>query len=296
MTGSGRLYTRRPMAFATADDGTQIWYEIVGPRDGPPLLMIQGLGADSKGWLRQRRAMSRHYRCVLFDNRGVGRSDKPPAPYELEVMAADAVAVLNDAGIATAHVMGASMGGVLSQILAVRYPDRVRSLVLACTACRHHPWRRQLLGQWAEQAATGGMGSFLADGARWLVGPRSLRRALPFLPVVGPLSGLALSTPAHAFVAQVHAILTLHDDIRFELTSVAVPTLVIVGSQDILTPLGDSEEIAELIPGAELAVVGGAAHGFMFEHADPFNRTVLDFLGRVVARSALAERGLVEAS
>lgn len=269
------------MSTATAADGTRLWYEVIGPRSGPPLLMIQGLGADSKGWLRQRRVLSRTHRCILFDNRGVGRSDAPAGPYDLEVMAADAVAVLEAAGIGSAHVIGASMGGVLSQILAVRHPDRVRSLVLACTACRHHAWRRQLLGQWAEQAATDGMGAFLEGGARWLIGPRSLRRALPFLPIVGPLSGLAFSTRPHAFVAQVEAILSLDDDIRMELTSIAVPTLVIVGSQDILTPLGDSEEIAELIPGAELAVVGGAAHGFMFEHAGPFNREVARFLARV---------------
>ncbi len=286
------------MAYATAADGTRLWYEVIGPAHAPPLLMIQGLGADSKGWLRQRRALSRHFRCVLFDNRGVGRSDKPAGPYDLEVMAADAVAVLDAEGIARAHVMGASMGGVLSQILGVRHPDRVLSLTLACTACRHHRWRRQLLSQWAEQAADAGMGVFLQEGARWLIGPRSLRRALPFLPFVGPLSGLAFSTPAHAFVAQVEAILTLHDDIRFELEAIDVPTLVLVGSQDILTPLGDSEEIASLIPGAELAVVGGAAHGFMFEHAGAFNRTVLDFLERVVAREAEQAAGidLLEAS
>ena len=82
------------------------------------------------------------------------------------------------------------------------------------------------------------------------------------------------------FVAQVHAILAMDDSLRTELTGVAVPTLVLVGSQDILTPMGDSEEIAELVPGAELAVIRGAAHGFMLEHGAAFNRTVLDFLDR----------------
>lgn len=105
----------------------------------------------------------------------------------------------------------------------------------------------------------------------------------PALGLLGPLGPLALSTPAEAFVAQVDAILDLSDEIRYELQGVAVPTLVLVGSQDILTPLGDSEEIASLVPGAELAVIGGAAHGFMFEHASSFNRTVLDFLDRTVA-------------
>ncbi|MEZ5145090.1 MAG: alpha/beta fold hydrolase [Acidimicrobiales bacterium] len=271
------------MPHAVAADGTRLYYEVVGPAAAPPLLMIQGLGADSRGWIRQRRALSSRYRCVLFDNRGVGRSDKPAGPYDLEVMASDAVAVLDDAGVATAHVLGASMGGVLAQMLGVRHQHRVRSLALACTACRHHRWRRELLAEWAELAERDGMGPFILQGARWLVGPRSLRRLWPALGLLGPVGPLALSTPPEAFVAQIEAILDLGDDIRFELRDVAVPTLVLVGSQDILTPLGDSEEIASLVPGAELAVIGGAAHGFMFEHASSFNRTVLDFLDRTVA-------------
>ena len=112
---------------------------------------------------------------------------------------------------------------------------------------------------------------------RWLVGPRSLRR---FWPALGTLGPLALRVPPHAFAAQVRAILEMDDDVRFALPSIAVPTLVVVGNQDILTPRGDSEELAELIPDAELVVIAGAAHGLMVEHATTFNRVVLDFLQR----------------
>jgi 3-oxoadipate enol-lactonase len=89
-----------------------------------------------------------------------------------------------------------------------------------------------------------------------------------------------------AFVAQVQAILAADDRLRGELASVDLPTLVLVGSQDILTPMGDSEELAEEIPGAELVVIRGAAHGFMLEHGETFNRTVLEFLDRVPATVA----------
>ena len=268
------------MPFTHAADGTRLHYSVSGRRDGAPILMIQGLGTDSRGWLRQRAAFAARYRVVVFDYRGVGRSDKPDGPYDLEVMADDALAVLDAAGVDSAHVMGASMGGVLAQILAVRNPERVRSLVLACTACQQLPWRRELLDEWADLATREGMGSFSQYAARWLIGSRSLRR---FWPAVGLVGSLAANLPADSFVAQVQAILAGDDDIRFALRDVAVPTLVLVGTQDILTPLGDSEEIAALIPGSELAVIGGAAHGFMFEHAKAFNRTVLDFLDRVIA-------------
>jgi 3-oxoadipate enol-lactonase len=86
-----------------------------------------------------------------------------------------------------------------------------------------------------------------------------------------------------AFRAQVDAILALDDKLRFELAAVDVPTLVLVGSQDILTPIGDSELIHELIPHSELVIVTGAAHGFMVEHAGSFNRAVRSFLDRVAA-------------
>ncbi len=119
---------------------------------------------------------------------------------------------------------------------------------------------------------------------RWLVGMRSLRRIWPAMAMLGPLT---FNVPHEAFVAQIDAILAMDDALRLELADIAVPTLVMVGSQDRLTPLGDSEELASLIPGAELAVVRGGAHVFMVEHAGTFNRTALDFLARVNA----AERG-----
>lgn len=263
------------MTRVVAADGTAISYKVVGPRHGPPLLALQGLGADARGWTFQRRALASRYRLILVDNRGVGGSDRPPGPYDLEVMAADALAVLDDLGVGSAHVLGASMGGVLAQVLGVRHPSRVRSLTLACTACRHHPWRVELLGQWRAVAAAEGMAGVSRVGARWLIGTRTRLRLRTLLELAGPL---ALNVPPESFIAQVDAILSLEDDVRFELTEVQVPTLVMVGSQDRLTPLGDAEEIASLVPGAQLAILRGGAHGFMVEQAGTFNRTVRTFL------------------
>lgn len=275
------------MASVAAPDGTRIDYRVTGRADGTPLLCLQGLGADRRGWIAQRRALAARHRLILVDNRGVGRSDRPPGPYDLEVMAGDAVAVLDDLGLDAVHVMGASMGGVLSQLLAVHHPDRVRSLVLACTACRHHRWRIELLEEWRQVAVADGMAGVSQVAARWLVGPRMLRRLRRALDLVAPI---ALNVPAESFVAQIDAILAMSDDLRFALADVDVPTLVLVGTQDVLTPLADAEELAELVPGAELAVVGGGAHGFMVEQAGTYNRTVLDFLGRVDAPRAAPAR------
>lgn len=274
------------MPFTCTEHGTRIHYEVTGRPDGEPLLLIQGLGADRRGWAFQRFALARRFRLYLVDNRGAGGSDKPHGPYELEEMANEALAVLDAEGVRSAHVMGASMGGVLAQILAVRHPERVRSLVLACTASRHLPWRRDLLEEWADLAERRGMRALAGKAVKWLVGPRQHRRfQLPF----AVLSPFVLNVPAHAFAAQARAILAFPDEIRDELRSVTAPTMVIVGSQDILTPLADSEALCELIPHAELHVIGGAAHGLMVEHAGTFNDKVLGFLDRVSAATAAPE-------
>jgi 3-oxoadipate enol-lactonase len=266
-------------------DGTRIHYDSFGRRSGPPVLLIQGLGADARGWLRQRSMLADRYHGIVLDNRGVGRSGVPDGPYDLEVMAEDALAVLDDLGIESAHVVGASMGGVVAQVLGVRHADRVRSLTLACTACQHLAWRRELLAEWCELAQERGMRAVVDTASGWLMGPRSRLRLWPVIGVLGPL---ALNVSPDAFCAQVAAILSVDDELRFALTSITAPTLVVVGSQDVLTPIGDSELIHSLVPGAELVILSGAAHGFMVENASRFNKAVRPFLDRVSATGLAA--------
>ena len=265
------------MPFVHATDGTRIHYEVTGKSGATPVLMIQGLGASKNAWNLQRIAMATRFRCISFDNRGAGRSDKPTEPFTLEQMADDAIAVLDAAGIETAHVVGASMGGVISQIVAVKYPHRVRSLTLVCTACRNHPWRQDLLQTWAKTAEEKGMIEVGKEAAQWVMSPRSFRRLVPAFTWMGPLAALR---PRHSFVSQIDAILNTREDLVDQLSTITAPTMVIVGNQDILTPRGDSEEIAERIPNAELVVISGAAHGLMMEHSSTFNRILIEFLQR----------------
>jgi len=268
------------MPWARADDGCRIHYEVTGRSSGAPVLLIQGLGAEKNSWNIQRAALALRWRTVALDNRGAGRSDKPEGPYDLEQMADDAVAVLDAAGIDAAHVVGLSMGGAISQILALKYPDRVRSLTLLATACRNHRWRGDLLAGWAGEVATKGTGALGREAARWLIGPRSFRRLLPALGLLGPLG---VMSGGAGFVSQVHALLATDDTLARELGNIDCPTMVIVGNQDILTPRGEAQEIARLIPTAELVVVSGAAHGRHIEHALTVNRLLLEFLGRAEA-------------
>ena len=265
------------MPFISATDGTRIHYEVTGKPGATPVLMIQGLGASKNAWNLQRIAMATRFRIISFDNRGAGRSDKPTEPFTLEQMAEDAIAVLDAAGIETAHVVGASMGGVISQIVAVKHAHRVRSLTLVCTACRNHPWRQELLQSWAKTAEEKGMIEVGKEAAQWVMSPRSFRRLVPAFTWMGPLAALR---PRHSFVSQIDAILNTREDLVDQLSTITAPTMVIVGNQDILTPRGDSEEIAERIPNAELVVISGAAHGLMMEHSSTFNKILIEFLQR----------------
>ncbi len=276
------------MSYAIASDGIRLHYDAIGRTSSPPVLMIQGLGADKHLWDMQRFVLASRYRVIAHDNRGAGKSDKPFGAYSLEQMADDAISVLDHAGVETAHVVGASMGGAITQIIGVKYPERVRSLSLVCTACRNHPWRRELLSSWGEMAATKGMSAMTSEAARWVMGPRSLRRLWPAVSWLGPI---ATSRASHGFKGQVQALLNVDEDIVDLLSTISVPTAVIVGNQDILTPRGDSEELAERIPTAELIVLSGAAHGLMVEHATTFNRVLGDFLKRAEkAHRAAADR------
>ena len=164
------------MPYATSTDGARIHYEVTGRRNRPAVLLVQGLGAEKNSWNIQRAALALNWKTVALDNRGVGRSDKPEGAYSLEQMADDAIAVLDDARVESAHIVGLSMGGAISQIIALKYPQRVRSLTLIATACRNQPWREELLASWSTTVAEKGVSHFTKDAARWLIGPRRYGR------------------------------------------------------------------------------------------------------------------------
>jgi pimeloyl-ACP methyl ester carboxylesterase len=118
------------MPFAERD-GVRLYWEEAG--SGDPVLLIMGLGMNATGWWRTIPVLAEHHRVLAFDNRGVGRSDRPPGPYSVPMLADDAAAVLAAAGVESAHVYGISLGGMIAQEVALRHGARVRGLVLGAT-------------------------------------------------------------------------------------------------------------------------------------------------------------------
>ncbi len=271
------------MAKATVND-IEMYYEVHGPTCLPanqadPLLLIMGLGANATSWEMQLPAFSREYRVVAFDNRGSGRTDKPRSPYTIPQMADDAAALLDYLGIASAHVFGMSMGGMIAQEMALRYPRRVRALVLGGTmaggpnAVMAGP---QLIQQWASTALLP-LEQAIANGLRFLYSEEFIERNRERL-VARALQLAHLQPPLDALQRQVMAVIQFNTFQR--LADIKAPTLVISGTADQIVPPENSRILAERIPGAQLVELEGAGHGFLAEKAEETNSTVLAFLRR----------------
>jgi 3-oxoadipate enol-lactonase len=271
-------------------DTIELYYEEHG--SGYPLLLIMGLAADSMAWLFQVPEFSKHYRTIVFDNRGVGRSSKPPGPYTISQMADDTAGLLDVLGIAQTHVVGVSMGGMIAQELALRHPRLVRGLVLACT----YPEPDADIER-QRQFSVQELGGRVSAGGDVQIDLKAFdpmaffQQLLPLafnqefiekeLPKIMPLFAGALQYgfSMEAILGQVAAVMSHKATDR--LHQIAAPTLVITGDADRLVPPANSEILAKHIPAARLVKIPGGSHGFNFETPEVFNREVLSFLATV---------------
>lgn len=271
----------------TASNGIEVYYEEHG--SGEPLLLIMGLAGDSLAWLFQRDAFAEHYRTVVFDNRGVGRTSKPDGPYSIAQMADDAAGLLDALDIGRAHVVGVSMGGMIAQELALRHAARVRSLVLGCTYARPDAGVAATFDEsLAFFGGTKGPNGEIQVDLAALDPLAFIQRLLPLtftpqfmmteLPKMMQVfaGSLQFGFDLRAILAQVEA--TQRHDALERLDQIGVPTLVLTGDTDLLIPPANSDAIAARIPGARLRQIAGGSHGFNFEKPDEFNAAVLEFL------------------
>jgi 3-oxoadipate enol-lactonase len=260
-------------------NGINLAYRVSG--QGEPLIMIAGFTSSQTGWLLQRRAFSARYRTVTFDNRGAGRSDRPPGPYSMKMLAEDVTGLMDHLGIRQAHVLGLSMGGMVAQELAVTCPERVARLVLASTFAR-----RDGMGGFAGELEEAlGLEPGYADDDIRRIPPRRLVSTLSALSfnrtlhsaVFVPLAKLrSRLLDAGGLAARLEAILA-HNALD-RLGAVRSPTLVITGTRDRVIAPASSDALAGAIPGAALVRLAGGSHALTIERRRDFNREVLDFL------------------
>lgn len=256
----------------TTNAGTKIYWEEHG--SGEPLLLIMGLGYPHQMWHRTVPAVSAHYRTILFDNRGVGDSDVPEGPYAIATMADDARCVLDAAGVDRAHVYGISMGGMIAQEFALRYPSRVRKLVLGCTS----PGGPNVVrAEAAVNEVLMNRGKMTMEDAMEASVPIVYDVHTPRERIEEDLAIRRKNYPTPAgYTNQLMGILAWQSWDR--LASITAPTLVIHGSSDRLVPPGNGELIAGKIPAAKWIVIPNASHIYPTDQPERSNAEVLSFL------------------
>ena len=261
--------------FADAN-GARLYYEVYGK--GEPLLLIMGLGANHLGWAAQVPVYAREFQVIVFDNRGTGQSSFPEgADCTVPLMADDAAALLDFLGVDSAHVYGISMGGMIAQEMALRHPEKVRSLILGATSpggSHAEPPDAQGIAPLIEQGSAGG-GALNPALLDLLFSPAYLAEHGSEL--VEKLGGLANYPPTspEAFAAQLRA--AARHDTYDRLPDIVAPTLVLHGTDDPVLPVANGRILAERIPGAQLVLFEGARHAYMEKQAEA-DAAVLGFL------------------
>jgi 3-oxoadipate enol-lactonase len=260
-------------------DEVDIAYGVHGK--GDPLLLIMGVAGTKEVWTFQIRAFAAHYRVVTFDNRGAGKTRAASQPLTLEAMAADTVGLLDALGISSTHLLGYSLGGIIAQEVAIRYPERVRKLILAATtAVGPGTEDTSTEMQQAIGLETDGAGAQVRQGSFAGVLPRLARLAFgkPVIrALIGPLARIySWRTGSAGIAGQMQA--PASADTLGRLGQIRAQTLVITGTGDRLVPPRSSQVLAGRIPGARLVLVEGGSHAFVIEMYRRFNQEVLRFL------------------
>ncbi|CAN5243098.1 alpha/beta hydrolase [soil metagenome] len=249
------------MPFAVSAGGVRIHYEIVLPKSGVAkrdVVLIQGLGLSSRFWFDQSELLSDDSRVILLDNRGTGQSDRPRGPYRLPAMADDVAAVMDACAVKSAIVVGISMGGMIAQHVAMRYPKRVSGLVLMATA-PGHPW--SILPKMSTIATL--LSAPLQRGKtsrrynRLLLPECELDRANEHLarwPAALEIDPISTKT----FLRQFFGVMTNWTGGRH--AHIECPAVVITGADDILIPPENSARLAKRIPRSHLQILPDVAH------------------------------------
>ena len=253
----------------------EVYYEIHG--HGFPLVLIAGYGCGSWLWFKQIPHFSKTFQTIIFDNRGVGKTDKPDEEYSIQMFADDTSELLKHLNVNTCHVLGISMGGMIAQKLALSYPKKVEKLILCSTSCggqNSTPIPERTL-------------RILASSAR-LSREEGLRRnmATAFSPeymrdnpeVFNTVISHLLSNPQPLYANQLQFQALKKFDVEKRLPEISSPVLILAGDKDEVIPTGNSRLLHERIEGSEIIVFKGSGHLIIIERAEELNTKITNFL------------------
>jgi 3-oxoadipate enol-lactonase len=269
------------MSFVSSK-GARIYHESIGK--GPVLLLIAGWGSSGLSWEPSfLESLAQNHQVIVIDNRGTGRSDKPHSNYSISLLAGDCIAVMNDAKVERASILGASMGGLVAQELVLNHQQRISSMILCCTSCG---WRRQVPESQFTFARTLLGGLSVPNREERLKMRMALLFSKRFIEEEWQRlyeHWIRLSkypTPVHAFRNQWDALRRY--DCCDRLSEIRVPTLIMGGDGDQLNPVQRLTELHERINGSQLQVFSGLGHGFIVEAREKVQTCILTFLDEAI--------------
>ena len=257
-------------------NGITLNYQIDGPDSAAEtIVLINGLADDLESWGFQIPALvDAGFRVLRFDNRGIGKSDAPAGAYSSRMLANDAKALVDLLGIKGFHLMGVSMGGMISEEYAIAYPGDLKSLTLACTYGKADAFCQIMFAMWADLARATSVPFVMRDVALWaFTGPFFEERPDDAAAFAAAMAALPMSL--EAYISQL-AVIQAHDATD-RLGQIKLPTLVLAGEEDILIPVRLSKKLKEAIPGAAWATVPGG-HACLWESPEPFNTTFINYI------------------
>jgi 3-oxoadipate enol-lactonase len=255
-------------------NGIETNYEVHGREGAPWLVLSHSLACSVRMWDPQIAALQDRTRILAYDTRGHGGSAAPKGAYTLELLADDLSALLKHLGVKNPHFCGLSMGGMIGQTFALRYPGTFRTLTLADTTSRYPAEAWPLWADRIKTAETKGMAPLVEPTlARWFTEPFRKSNPAP----VAAIGKLIAATPVAGYAGCCHAIPKI--DLTASLRDIECPILVICGDQDPGTPPAMSEEIHRSAPGSKLVMIKQAAHLSNVEQPEQFTKALSEFLG-----------------
>lgn len=262
-------------------NGIEINYVIEGA--GPWLTMSHSLASNLTMWDEQAQLLSKKFKVLRYDTRGHGQTSAPPGSYTLDQLADDVHALFAALGITQTHWVGLSMGGMIGQTFALKYPGVFQSMVLADTSSRRPPGAAKMWGERIRLAREKGMEVLVASTLeRWFTEP--YRNARP--DVMARIGEHIRSTPVAGYAGCSEAIAEL--DLMDRLREIKCPALIMVGADDHGTPPAAARQIHENLPGSELLIIDSAAHFSNVEQPEAFNKALLGFLDKHAGRGGAA--------